>query len=55
MASVTAFYHADVLYRSQLRNLMMHFALTGLFRAMWSAVVHEEWMTRLLRNRPDLI
>ncbi|MCL4853177.1 MAG: PIN domain-containing protein [Bryobacteraceae bacterium] len=54
MASFTAFYDADVLYGSQLRNLLMHLALTGLFRAKWSAGVHEEWMTRLLRNRPDL-
>jgi predicted nucleic acid-binding protein len=54
VASFTAFYDADVLYGSQLRNLMMHLALTGLFRAKWSAGVHDEWMTRLLRNRPDL-
>jgi hypothetical protein len=32
----------------------MHLAMTGLFRAKWSAGVHEEWMTALLRNRPDL-
>ena len=32
----------------------MHLALTGLFRARWSAGVHEEWITALLRNRPDL-
>jgi len=32
----------------------MHLALTGLFRARWSAGVHEEWMTALLRKRPDL-
>ena len=54
VASFTAFYDADVLYGSQLRNLMMHLALTGLFHAKWSTGVHEEWMTRLLRNRPDL-
>jgi predicted nucleic acid-binding protein len=54
VASFTAFYDADVLYGSQLRNLMMHLAMTGLFRARWSAGVHEEWMTRLLENRPDL-
>ena len=54
MASFTAFYDADVLYGSQLRNLMMHLALTGVFRARWSDGVHEEWMTRLLKNRPDL-
>ena len=54
VARFTAFYDADVLYGSQLRNLMMHLAMTGLFRARWSADVHEEWMTALLRNRPDL-
>jgi predicted nucleic acid-binding protein len=54
VASFTVFYDADVLYGSQLRNLLMHLALTGLFRAKWSAGVHEEWMTRLLHNRPDL-
>lgn len=54
VASFTAFYDADVLYGSQLRNFMMHLAMMGLFRAKWSDGVHEEWMTRLLRNRPDL-
>ena len=39
---------------AELRNLLMHLALTGLFRARWSADVHEEWMTSLLRKRPDL-
>jgi predicted nucleic acid-binding protein len=32
----------------------MHLALTGLFRAKWSATVHEEWISSLLKNRPDL-
>src|SRR5260370_36428924 len=32
----------------------MHLALTGLFRAKWSALVHEEWIGALLRHRPDL-
>jgi hypothetical protein len=54
VASFTAFYDADVLYSSELRNLLMHLALTGLFRARWSAGVHDEWMRAVLRNRPDL-
>lgn len=54
MARFTAFYDANVLYPADLRNLLMHLALTGLFRATWSAEVHEEWMSALLRNRPDL-
>jgi PIN domain-containing protein len=32
----------------------MHLALTGIFRAHWSAEVHEEWIRNLLKNRPDL-
>ncbi len=54
MAVFGAFYDANVLYPSELRNLLMHLALTGLFRAKWSAAVHEEWISSLLRNRPDL-
>jgi hypothetical protein len=44
----TAFFDASVLYPSELRNLLMHLALTGLFRAKWSARVHEEWISALL-------
>src|SRR6516225_9259508 len=32
----------------------MHLAMTGLFCARWPDGVHQEWMTALLRNRPDL-
>ena len=32
----------------------MHLALTDLFRAKWSDMVHEEWIRNLLKNRPDL-
>lgn len=48
------FLDASVLYPSLLRNILMHLALHGLFRAHWSARVHEEWIVALLRNRPDL-
>ena len=54
MAGFTAFYDANVLYPAELRNLLMHLALTGLFRAKWSADVHEEWISSLLKNRHDL-
>ncbi len=54
MAGLTAFYDANVLYPAELRNLLMHLALTGLFRAKWSADVHEEWICSLLQKRPDL-
>ena len=32
----------------------MRLALTDLFQARWSARVHEEWISALLRRRPDL-
>ena len=54
MAGFTAFYDANVLYPSDLRNFLMHLALADLFRARWSADVHEEWIEALLKKRPDL-
>lgn len=54
VATFAAFYDANVLYPAELRNFLMHLALTELFRAKWSAQVHEEWMSNLLANRPDL-
>ena len=48
------FLDASVLYPALLRNILMRLALHGLFRAHWSARVHDEWITALLRNRPDL-
>ena len=54
MAIFGAFFDANVLYPSGLRNFLMHLALTGIFRAQWSAEVHDEWIRNLLKNRPDL-
>lgn len=52
--SPVAFLDASVLYPALLRNLLMHFAVADLYRAHWSARVHDEWMRSLLRDRPDL-
>ena len=54
MAILGAFFDANVLYPSGLRNFLMHLALTGIFRAHWSAEVHDEWIRNLLKNRPDI-
>lgn len=54
MAVFTALLDANVLYPSELRSLLMHLALTGLFRAKWTNDIHEEWMAALLEKRPDL-
>ena len=52
--ALIVFYDANILYPAELRNLLMHLALTGIFGARWSAKVHEEWIRNLLANRPDL-
>lgn len=51
---LTAFYDASVLYPAPLRDFLMRLALTDLYRAKWSAKVHEEWTGVVLRDRPDL-
>ncbi len=54
MAAFIVFYDANVLYPAELRNFLMHLAMTGMFRAKWSADVHEEWISSLLKRRPEL-
>jgi len=54
MASFTALYDACTLYPAPLRDLLMHLALTDLFRARWSDQIHDEWIRNVLEDRPDL-
>lgn len=49
-----AFLDANVLYPAELRSFLMYLALAGTFQARWSDHVHEEWISNLLANRPDL-
>lgn len=45
---------ACVLYPAPLRDLLLWLALSGLYRPRWTAMIHEEWMRSLLKERPDL-
>ena len=54
MPSFTALYDACVLYPAPLRDLLMHLAMTDLFRARWTDQIHDEWISNLSINRPDL-
>lgn len=54
-SSFVAVFDACVLYPAPLRDLLLHLALTGLFRARWSERIHGEWIEAVLRNRPDLV
>jgi hypothetical protein len=47
-------YDACVLYPAPLRDLLMHLAMTDLFRAKWTSDIHDEWMRNVLKNRADL-
>jgi hypothetical protein len=43
-----------VLYPAPLRDLLLWLALSGLYWPRWTAMIHEEWMRSLLKNRPEL-
>lgn len=54
MANFTAVFDACVLYPAPLRDLLMHVALTDLFRARWTVTIHDEWTRNVLAKRTDL-
>lgn len=54
MANFIALYDSCVLYPAPLRDLLMHLALTDLYRAKWTNTIHEEWIRNVLEKRPDL-
>lgn len=54
MTSFTALYDACVLYPAPLRDLLMHLALTDLYRARWTDRIHDEWIGAVLDKRSDL-
>lgn len=54
MAKFTVVYDACVLYPQGLRDLLMHLALSDLFKAKWSRQIHDEWIRNLINNKPDL-
>ncbi len=54
MPRFTVLYDACVLYPAPLRDLLMRLATTDLFRARWTARIHEEWIDAVLVSRPEL-
>jgi predicted nucleic acid-binding protein len=50
----TALLDACVLYSAPLRDVLLRLALTDLYRAKWSADIHDEWMRNLAANRADI-
>ena len=54
MSSFVVLYDSCVLYPAPLRDLLMHLAMTDIYQAKWTNEIHEEWMSNVLLNRPDL-
>ena len=54
MKNFVVLYDACVLYSAPLRDLLMHLAMTDLYRAKWTDEIHDEWIRNVLANRPDL-
>jgi len=54
MSSYTALFDASVLYPAVTRDILLQLAITDLFRAKWTADIHDEWMRSLSRDRPTI-
>ena len=54
MTNFATLYDACVLYPAPLRDLLMHLAITDMYRAKWTNEIHEEWISSVLSNRGDL-
>jgi hypothetical protein len=53
MSAYTALLDANVLYPAPVRDILIQLAVTDIFRAKWSANIHEEWIRSLLRDQPQ--
>jgi predicted nucleic acid-binding protein len=47
-------YDACVLYPAPLRDFLVQLATTGIVRAKWTNLIHDEWIRNLLVKRPDV-
>lgn len=54
MGNFTVVFDACVLYPAPLRSFLMYLALTDMFRAKWTAEIHEEWMQNVEKDYPDI-
>ena len=54
MSVAVALLDACVLYPAPLRDFFMRLATTGSYQPRWSAMIHDEWIGNVRKNRPDL-
>ncbi len=50
----TVIFDACTLYPAPLRDILMELSAAGLFRAKWTDEIQEEWISNLLKKRPEL-
>ncbi|MBW8076874.1 MAG: tyrosine-type recombinase/integrase [Gallionella sp.] len=55
MASFTVVYDACLLYPASIRDLVVELGRTGLLSAKWTERIHSEWISAVLRQRPELV
>ncbi len=53
-SGLTVVYDACVLYPWCLRDFLVTLATKNIFRAKWTDKIHDEWITALLRRRPEI-
>ena len=47
-------YDACVLYPAPVRDLLMEIAISDLVQAKWTERIHQEWISSLVADRPDI-
>lgn len=50
MANFTSVLDASILYSAALRDLVLSLAANGLYRPVWSELIHDEWMRNVITN-----
>jgi predicted nucleic acid-binding protein len=51
ISTFTVVFDSNILFSSRLTSLLMFLAMSGLFRARWSADIHREWMAAVSKQR----
>ena len=52
MTTYTALLDANVLYPAPMRDILLQLSVMDVYRAKWTAEIHDEWMTALLKKEP---
>lgn len=52
MTGITVLLDANILYPAPIRDIFLQLAVDDVFRAKWTAEIHREWISALLRKEP---